>query len=59
MANTNADLASAAIQEDAADLPENPSPDTAPFTGLQLAYLIAMGMMLATAGLTVRRMARR
>ena len=59
MANTDADLASAAVQGDAADLPENPSPDTAPFTGLQLAYLVAMGLMLATAGLTVRRMARR
>lgn len=59
MANTDADLASAAVQGDAADLPDNPSPDTAPFTGLQLAYLVAMGLMLATAGLTVRRMARR
>ena len=58
-ANTDAALASAAVQGDAADLPENPSPDTAPFTGLQLAYLVAMGLMLATAGLTVRRMARR
>jgi hypothetical protein len=59
MANTDADLASAAVQGDAADLPDNPSPETAPFTGLQLAYLVAMGLMFATAGLTVRRMARR
>jgi len=59
MANTNAELASTAVQEDAADLPDNASPDTAPFTGLQLAYLVAMGLMIATAGLTVRRMARR
>ena len=58
-ANTDAALASVAVQGDAADLPEKSSPDTAPFTGLQLAYLVAMGLMLATVGLTVRRMARR
>ena len=58
-ANTDATLASVAIQGGAADLPDNASPDTAPFTGLQLAYLVAIGLMLATAGLSVRTMARR
>jgi hypothetical protein len=58
-AKADAALASAAVQADPADLPDNPSPDTAPFTGLQLAYMVAMGLMLAAAGMTFRRMARR
>ena len=58
-ANTDAALASAVVAGDAADLPDNASPETAPFTGLQLAYLAALGLMAATGGMAVRRMARR
>jgi hypothetical protein len=58
-ANTDAALASAVVPGDAADLPDNASPETAPFTGLQLAYLAALGLMAATGGMAVRRMARR
>jgi len=58
-ANTDAALASAAVPADAADLPDDASPATAPFTGLQLAYLFALGLMAATGGMTVRRVARR
>ena len=58
-AKADAALASAAVAQDAADLPDNASPATAPFTGLQLAYLAGLGLMAATGGLAVRRMARR
>ena len=49
----------AAVAQDAAELPDDASPETIPFTGLQLAYLAGLGLIAATGGLAVRRMARR
>jgi hypothetical protein len=45
---------SAAVAADAPDLPDNASPDTAPFTGLQLALIAMAGLAALAAGAVLR-----
>jgi hypothetical protein len=56
------DAAEAAVAGDAADLPDNASPERVPFTGLQLALVAMAGLAALAAGAVVRhgtRIARR
>ena len=41
-----------------ADLPEDASPDTLPFTGLQLVLIAMAGLVALAGGLVLRRSAR-
>ena len=59
-AKADAALASAAVAQDAADLPDNASPaDRCRSPACSSRYLAALGLMALTGGLAVRRMARR
>lgn len=50
--------AAAALAQDAADLPDDASPETAPFTGLELSLLMGLGVMALGGGLVLRLTAR-
>jgi hypothetical protein len=50
--------AAAALAQDAADLPDDASPETAPFTGLELSLLMGLGVMALAGGLVLRRTER-
>ena len=45
----------AAVASETAELPEDASPATLPFTGLQLALLALVGLATAAGGLLVRQ----
>lgn len=49
----------AAVVSDTGELPEDASPDTLPFTGLQLALMALVGLAVAGGGLALRRTATR
>jgi hypothetical protein len=49
----------AAVVSDTVDLPEDASPDTLPFTGLQLALMVLVGLAVVAGGLALRRTATR
>jgi hypothetical protein len=47
------------VVSDTGELPEDASPDTLPFTGLQLALMALVGLAVAGGGLALRRTATR
>jgi hypothetical protein len=50
--------AGSAVASQAMDLPEDASPATLPFTGLQLALIAIAGLAALAGGLTLRRTVR-
>ena len=47
--------ATAAVAQDAADLPDDASPETTPFTGFRLGVLAILGLLSLAGGLALRR----